>query len=78
LSEFVEYEPPEKKHCPDDVDINDIDDILSEMFLPLIPPDEDELYFVWPVRYRVNIACNTSDESVVHGTEVLDYDEDTT
>ena len=40
-SEFVEYEPPEKKHCPDtsivdDVDINDIDYILSEMFYRIL------------------------------------------
>jgi hypothetical protein len=62
-SEFVEYEPPTKKHCPessivDDVDMNDIDDILSEMFLPhpLIPPDEDGLSFAWPMRESLSRA----------------------
>ena len=82
-TEMAEYEPLEKKHCPDtsiveDVDIYDIDDILSEMFLPhpLIPPDEEELSFDWPVINSFSSAFNTFDDSVVPDTEVLDYDED--
>ena len=81
--EFAEYEPLEKKYCPDtsiveDVDINDIDEILSEMFLPhpLIPPDEEELSFDWQVRDSLNRAYNTFDDSLVPDTEVLGYDED--
>ena len=80
---FAEYEPDEKKHCQDtsivqDVDINDIDDILSEMFLPhpLIPPDEDELSFEWPMEDRLRSVYNTSNDSVVHDNEILDYDKD--
>ena len=82
-SEFAEYKPLEKKHCPDtsiveDVDIYDIDDILNEMFLPhpLIPPDEDELSFDWPMKDSLSRVCNTNKDPIVPDTEVLGYDED--
>jgi hypothetical protein len=47
--------------------MNDIDDILSEMFLPhpLIPPDEDDISYDWIIRDRMNKSNNTFDDSVV-------------
>jgi hypothetical protein len=81
--ECVEYEPCEKKHCPgtsilEDVDINDIEDILSEMFLPhpIIPPDEEEFSYDCPVRGIMSRAYNTCDDSVLPDTEVLENDKD--
>jgi hypothetical protein len=79
------HEPREKKHCSDasiveyiDIDIDDIEDILSEMFLPhpLIPPDEDEFSYNCPVRDIMSRACNANNDSVVPATKVLENDKD--
>ena len=88
-TEEAEYEPCLKRHCSDisteeDIDIDDIDDILNEMFLPLpLLSNLEESSYDWPVSENQSeghdirdIFDRHSDDSVVPGNDVLEHDEE--
>ena len=70
-SESAEYEPLQKMHCKDTSIVDDIDDILSEMFFPLPLPPPEEFRFDWPETVR---SEQDTSEVIEYDTEYEDDD----